>query len=60
MTLNVSNRVSVPLLHRGGFHPSAQPPSQAPVILSHVLDTKQFSLQLSKQFLPYNSRGHTK
>lgn len=60
MTLNVSNRVSVPLLHRGGFHPSAQPPSQAPVILSHVLDTKQFSLQLSKQFLPYNSREHTK
>lgn len=49
-----------PLLQRGNFHPSIQPPWQAPVFLSHVLDTWQFSLQVCKQFLPYWPSGHSK
>lgn len=49
-----------PLLQRGNFHPLIQPPWQAPVFLSHVLDTWQFSLQVCKQFLPYWPSGHSK
>lgn len=44
--------LQIPSLHRGGFDPSAQPPTHTPVFLSHVFDTEQFPLQLCEQFLP--------
>lgn len=36
---SVLNKLYVPSLHRGGFHPSTQPPSHTPVLLSHLFDT---------------------
>lgn len=40
-------------------HPGLQPPSHCPVNLSHLLATIQFSLHLSKQFLPYWPEGQS-